>query len=174
MGFLPVVVLLSTRVFSTKDMQSIQWHVLWLVAGGIALGVGVGASGLDEWFISLVQWERIGAGLVTTVLCMLALVMSTVISNSATANLIVPVGMSLATSGVVALNPVLAGFFIAIGASLAMALPISTPPNAVAFSTGAVETRHMAITGVIVGLVGAFLYIVVAPLLWAWMGVAPS
>ena len=61
-GFLPVVVLLSTRVFSTRDLQSIQWHVLWLVAGGIALGVGVSASGLDRWLVGLVELGIHGRG----------------------------------------------------------------------------------------------------------------
>ena len=46
-GFIPVVVLLATQVFNDKDIQNVQWHVLWLVAGGIALGRGVADSGLD-------------------------------------------------------------------------------------------------------------------------------
>ena len=53
-----------------------------------------------------------------------------------------------------AADPALAAFFIAIGASLAMALPISTPPNAIAYSTGAVKTRDMAVAGSIIGVVG--------------------
>ena len=54
-----------------------------------------------------------------------------------------------------------------------MALPISTPPNAIAFSTGAVTTRHLAVTGSLIGAGGVILYVVVAPVLWNLMGVAP-
>ena len=171
-GFLPVVILLSTRVFSTRDLQSIHWHVLWLVAGGIALGIGVNASGLDLWLIGLVGWESIGQALLILTLAIVALLLSTFISNSAAANLLIPIGLSLALSDAVAAEPALAAFFIAVGSSLAMALPVSTPPNAIAFSTGAVTTRDMAVAGSIIGVVGLVLYVFVAPLLWDFMGVA--
>ena len=172
-GFTPVVILLATRVFSSRDLQTIQWHVLWLVAGGIALGVGVNASGLDTWLVGLVSWETIGKLLLILTLAAVALLLSTFISNSATANLLVPIGLSLALSDAVAAGPALVAFFIAIGASLAMALPVSTPPNAIAFSTGAVNTRDLAISGSIIGVVGLALFVFVAPLLWDLMGVAP-
>ncbi|MGZ5382874.1 MAG: SLC13 family permease [Acidimicrobiia bacterium] len=171
-GFLPVVILLSTRVFSTRDLQSIQWHVLWLVAGGIALGIGVNASGLDLWLVGLVGWESIRPALLILTLAVIALLLSTFISNSAAANLLIPIGLSLALSDAVAGQPALAAFFIAVGSSLAMALPVSTPPNAIAFSTGAVTTRDMAVAGSIIGVVGLVIYVFVAPLLWDVMGVA--
>lgn len=170
-GFLPVVVLLSTRVFSTKDMQTLQWHVLWLVAGGIALGVGVAQSGLDSWLIGLVRWESLSAGMVSAMLCLVALLVGTVISHSATANLLVPIGMSLALSPAVSVSPVMAGVFIAIGSSLAMALPITTPPNAIAYATGAVKTRDMAISGILIGAFGWALFVYVAPPVWSLLGV---
>ena len=47
-GFLPVVVLLMTKVMSGDDLRALDWPVLWLVAGGIALGSGVSATGLDK------------------------------------------------------------------------------------------------------------------------------
>ncbi len=170
-GFVPVVILLSTRVFSAKDLQSIQWHVLWLVAGGIALGVGVGTSGFDRWLIGLVEWDRISPGLIVALLSLVALAFSTVISNSATANLLVPLAMSLAVSGAVEINPMLVAVFVAVGSSLAMALPISTPPNAVAMSTGAVRTKDMAMIGVMVGGVGWLLFLLVARWYWGVLGV---
>jgi sodium-dependent dicarboxylate transporter 2/3/5 len=170
-GFLPVVILLATQVFSPKDIQNVQWHVLWLVAGGIALGRGVADSGLDSWLVGLVSWERIGPAIIAVTFAVVALALSTVISNSATANLLVPIGVSLATSSVVDLDPLIVGFVIAIGASLAMALPISTPPNAIAYSSGMVQTGDMARTGFIVGAIGVVLFIVVSPLLWSVLGV---
>ena len=169
-GFLAVAVLLATRVFSGRDLQSIQWAVLWLVAGGIALGIGVGSSGLDEWLVGNVDWTSIPTGLIVIVLAVVALLLSTVISNSAATNLLMPIGLSLAITGGLGLNPVIVAFFIAIGASLAMALPVSTPPNAIAYSTGTVTTRSMATVGLIVGVVGLILFAVVAPPLWSLLG----
>lgn len=170
-GFIPVVVLLATQVFNDKDIQRVQWHVLWLVAGGIALGKGVADSGLDSWLISLISWESIGVTIIATAFAVVALGLSTVISNSASANLLVPIGISLTASGVVDLDPLIVGFVIAIGASLAMALPISTPPNAIAYSSGLIQTGDMAKTGIIVGVIGLVLFLFVSPALWSVLGI---
>jgi sodium-dependent dicarboxylate transporter 2/3/5 len=173
-GFVPVVVLLATGVFSARDLQSLPWNVLWLVAGGIALGLAVTASGLDEWLIGRVEWGSLPTALVAGGIALAALLMSTVISNSAAANLLIPIGLSLALSSAVDIEPITLAFFIAVGASLAMALPVSTPPNAIAYSTGMVTTRQMASIGVGVGFVGWLLYVGVGPLLWDLMGVSLS
>src|SRR6056297_795474 len=86
-GFIPVVLLLATGVLGPKDIQGLQWHVLWLVAGGIALGAGVGASGLDAWLLDLVAWDRLPGLVLVSLLVLVGLVLSSVISHSAAANL---------------------------------------------------------------------------------------
>ncbi|MDJ0923105.1 MAG: DASS family sodium-coupled anion symporter [Acidimicrobiia bacterium] len=171
-GFIPVVVLLATQVFKDKDIQNVQWHVLWLVAGGIALGRGVADSGLDSWLIGLISWENIGPAVIAAAFAVVALILSTVISNSASANLLVPIGLSLAAGTAVDLDPLIVGFVIAIGASLAMALPISTPPNAIAYSSGMIKTGDMARAGLVVGLIGLVLFLVVSPAIWSVLGIA--
>ena len=169
-GFLPVVVLLATKVFGVDDLKRINWHVLWLVGGGIALGLGVSDTGLDDWLVGLVDWGSLSTILLATTLAIVALVMSTIISNSATANLVVPIGVSLATSAAVDLDPLLAGVIIAMSCSLAMALPISTPPNAIAYASGLVETKDLAVVGAVVGAVGLVLVLYVAPPVWEAVG----
>ena len=171
-GFVPVVVLLVTGVLKEKDLQTVQWHVLWLIAGGIALGRGIVDSGLDDWVIGLISWETFGETLIIGVFAGAALVLSTVMSNSASANLLIPLGVSLAMSGTVTVDPLIVGFMIAIGASLAMALPISTPTNAVAYSSGLIKTGDMARTGILIGVIGLAIYLFLSPLLWSALGVA--
>ena len=60
---------------------------------------------------------------------------------------------------------------IALGCSLGMCLPISTPPNAIAYSTGTTPTKEMAIVGIVVGVIGIVLLSFVAPLTWGAIGV---
>lgn len=169
-GFLPVVVLLVTGVLKEKDLQSVQWHVLWLIAGGIALGKGIVDSGLDEWVIGLISWESLGTTLIIGVFGAAALALSTVMSNSASANLLIPLGISLAMSDTIDVDPLIVGFMIAVCASLAMALPISTPTNAVAYSSGLIKTSDMAKVGIIIGVIGLALYLFISPLLWSALG----
>lgn len=172
-GFFPVVILLATGVFTSRDLQSVQWHVLWLVAGGIALGLGVEKSGLDSWIIGGVNWSAVPPVIIAPALCVVALCLSTVISNSAAANLLIPIGLSLAASSGLGLDPVVIGAFIAIGASLAMALPISTPPNAIAYSTGLVNTKEMIFSGIFVGITGVLLFALLGPPLWRLFQILP-
>jgi len=172
-GFVPVVVLLATGVMDADDLRRINWHVLWLVGGGIALGAGVAASGLDVWLVDLVDWSSLPRLVLVFGLVAFALVMSTVISNSATANLLIPIGVSLATAEAIDLDPALAAVVIAVACSMAMALPVSTPPNAIAFATGAVTTRDLARTGIVLGAVGAVLVAFVLPPLWEALGLLP-
>ena len=171
-GFVPVVVLLATRVFGVAELQNIRWDVLWLVGGGIALATGMAATGLDQWLVGQVAWEALPIAGLLVVLALIALGLSTTISNSATANLLVPIGITLAMSEAVDIDPLLAGLIIAVSCSLAMALPISTPPNAIAYATGAVSTRDLAVVGLLVGAAGLILFLGVAPLFWDLVGVA--
>jgi sodium-dependent dicarboxylate transporter 2/3/5 len=61
------------------------------------------------------------------------------------------------------------GLVVALSASFAMVLPISTPPNAVAISTGVIETKHMALAGLVIGLVGVLLVIVFSFVYWPYI-----
>jgi solute carrier family 13 (sodium-dependent dicarboxylate transporter), member 2/3/5 len=167
-GFVPVVALLATQVMDGDDIQALQWPVLWLVAGGIALGAGIGATGLDAWLIGLVAWDRLPLTLLIALLVVVGLGLSTMISNSATANLLVPLALSLAIG--LPIDATAIGVIVAVACSLAMALPISTPPNALAYATGEVDTRAMATSGLLIGGVGAALLVLVLPRVWSGLG----
>ena len=168
-GFLPVVVLLMTKVMSGDDLRALDWPVLWLVAGGIALGSGVAATGLDKWMLGSIQWASIPGILLIFVLALVGWVTSNVTSHSASANLLIPMGMGLATT--VSTSAAEIAIVIALGCSLGMCLPISTPPNAIAYSTGTTPTREMVVVGIVVGVVGIILLAFVAPLTWGFIGV---
>ncbi len=168
-GLVPVAVLLATQVISTEDFRALEWDVLWLVAGGIALGNGVAYTGFDKWVVGLIDWAIIPGYALGTVFALAALGLSTFISNSAATNLLAPMAVAVATSaksGEVAL--VVA---VAIGSSLAMCLPISTPPNAIAYASGQIKTRDMAIMGGMVGVIGAILMAVLLPVLMRMAGI---
>jgi sodium-dependent dicarboxylate transporter 2/3/5 len=167
-GFVPVVALLATRVVDGDDLRSLQWPVLWLVGGGIALGVGIGASGLDAWLVGLVAWDALPLTLLLFVLAVVGLGLSTVISNSATANLLIPLAISLAVT--LPIDATAIGVLVALSCSLAMALPISTPPNAIAYATGEVPQPAMVSTGLAIGAVGLALLAFALPPIWTALG----
>ena len=106
---------------------------------------------------------------VVIVMGVLGLAMSNVISHSAASNLLIPLAMGLAT-GIDGLDPVTIAVILALACSLGMSLPISTPPNAIAYATGEVTTADMAKVGIVVGVVGTALLVLVMPTLWSTLG----
>ena len=73
--------------------------------------------------------------------------MSTFVSNSATAALLVPTALALSVPGKQQF-----AVLAAVACSFAMAMPVSTPPNAIAYATGEIPSRSMAKVGVLIGL----------------------
>jgi sodium-dependent dicarboxylate transporter 2/3/5 len=103
-----------------------------------------------------------GNGFVVLVILVGAtLVISTFMSNTAAANLFLPIGLSSASAGAAdALHPIHVAVSIALVASMSMALPVSTPPNAMAYSTGEFTTREMVRVSLLISLLGMLAIIV--------------
>ena len=169
-GFLPVVALLCLKIMSGEDIKSIDWPVLWLVAGGIAMGEGIGNTGLDKFLVNSVPWKSLGAVLIVALLGFVGFAIANVISHSASANLLVPLAVSLAVSLGDSVDTVTVACAVAIACSLGMSLPISTPPNAIAYATGEISVKQMALLGLVVGTAATVTLVVALPRMWALRG----
>lgn len=156
-AMIPMGVFAITGVISAKDLQQIDWSVIWMVAGGFALGLGMNSSGLADVAIESIpfgNWSPIMILIVSGLICYF---LSNFISNTATAALLMPIlavvcramGDKLGVIG--GTSTILLG--VAIAASSAMCLPISTPPNAIAYSTGLIQQKDMLKTGLLCGLI---------------------
>ena len=167
-ALIPLAVYTCTGVFTKEEIKEINWSVLWLVAGGFALGTGLNKTGLASTLINAIPFSTMDVVFVMIIAGFICYFLSNFISNSATAALLVPILVVVGTAmadpsaannaqfmelgGMYAMIP-----FIAMCASLAMLFPISTPPNAIAASTGLVQTKDMAKVGIIIGVVGFIL-----------------
>lgn len=160
-AMVPIGVFAVTGVITAKDLQEINWSVIWMVAGGFALGFGMNGSGLADAALESIpfgEWSPIVILLISGLICY---ILSNFISNTATAALLVPIlavvctGMGDKLHALGGTSTVLIG--IAIAASSAMCLPISTPPNAIAYSTGLVKQNDMLKMGLICGIVSLVL-----------------
>lgn len=159
-AMIPFAVFSATGIMKAKHLEHINWAVLWMVAGGFALGTALNQTGLASTLIKTIPFANWNALVVMLVGGFICYFLSNFISNSASANLVVPilivVGKAMAGNpGFEALGGVPAMIIgVAIAASVAMCLPVSTPPNALAHSTGMITTKQMATVGVIMGVVG--------------------
>ncbi len=159
-ALIPVAVFVSTKIITREDMKTLSWDVLWLVSGGIALGLALQKTGLAARMVSSVPFDSLAPVAVLVAACSLTLIMANFMSHTATANLLLPLMavMSHQLTGLEAFGGSV-GLLLAVtfAASLGMSLPISTPPNALASATGMVHTKDMAKIGIIVGIVGMVL-----------------
>ncbi|MBQ6204284.1 MAG: SLC13/DASS family transporter [Prevotella sp.] len=160
-ALIPFVVFALTGVINKYDLEEINWSVIWMVAGGFALGYGLNASGLAANAVESIPfgtWSPMVILVISGIICYL---LSNFISNSATAALLMPIlavvcsGMGDKLSAIGGTPTVLIG--IAVAASSAMVLPISTPPNALAFSTNLVKQNDMVKIGIIMGVISMVL-----------------
>ncbi len=156
-AMIPVAVFIASGVITKEDLKKISWDVLWLVSGGIALGLAMEKSGLAAHLISSIPFANLSPIAIIVGVSFLALVMSNFMSNTATANLVMPLLVALGTSiqSINSLGGVSAIIIaVALSCSIGMVLPISTPPNALAHGTGFIKTKDMARMGIIIGLIG--------------------
>jgi len=165
-ALIPLAVYTATGVFTKEDIKEINWSVLWLVAGGFALGYDLEGTGLAKAMVNSIDFGAMSIVVVFVVAGLICYFLSNFISNSATAALLIPImvamGKGLLSSSNADAFLAMGGqqalaIFVAVCASLAMLLPISTPPNAIAASTGLVETKDMTKVGILVGVVGLVL-----------------
>lgn len=155
-ALIPIAVFAITGVITAKDLQQINWSVIWMVAGGFALGLGMNGSGLATAAIASIpfgSWSPMVIMIISGLICYF---LSNFISNTATAALLVPIlavvcnGMGDSLNAIGGTSTILMG--IALSASAAMCLPISTPPNAIAYSTGLIDQKSMLKIGIITGV----------------------
>ena len=159
-AMLPVGVCAIIGVLTKRDLEEISWSVLWMVAGGFALGVGLQETGLAQTLINAIPFGSWPAVVMVVGSGLICYAMANFISHTATASLLVPILAAVGASAAVSANlaplggvsTLLVG--VAIGSSLGMVLPISTPPNAIAAATGMIEQKDMIKTGLVMGMFG--------------------
>ena len=160
-ALIPFMVFALTGVIDRRDLEQINWSVIWMVAGGFALGYGLNASGLAGNAVESIPFGEFSPLLILLLGGVICYGLSNFISNSATAALLMPIlafvcgamGDKLAPIG--GTPTILIG--VAIAASSAMVLPISTPPNALAYATNLIQQKDMSKIGLIVGIISMVL-----------------
>jgi sodium-dependent dicarboxylate transporter 2/3/5 len=151
----------SARRFtlSWEEAARIDWGIILLFGGGLAMGQLAESTGLSpalgRWVSA--QFPGVGEAGLTMVFTAVAIVMSEAASNTAAANIVVPTAIAVAqAAGVSPLGPGLGATF---GASMGFMMPISTPPNAIVYSSGYIPIGAMMRYGIVLDIVGYFVIV---------------
>ena len=160
-ALIPLAVFAVTGVIDRRDLEEINWSVIWMVAGGFALGYAMNSSGLATLVVKNIPFASFSPVLILILSGLICYGLSNFISNSATAALLMPILAVVCTAmgdkldAIGGTATVLIG--VAIASSSAMILPISTPPNALAYATNLVQQKDMARMGIIMGVTSILL-----------------
>jgi sodium-dependent dicarboxylate transporter 2/3/5 len=153
---------------SWEEASRIDWGIILLFGGGLAMGKLAESTGLSaamgHWVAD--KFPGMGSAGLTLVFTALAVVMSETASNTASANIVVPTAIAVArAAGVSPLEPALGA---TLGASMGFMMPISTPPNAIVYSSGYIPIGTMMRHGIVLDIAGYFV-IVAAVLGLSWL-----
>jgi solute carrier family 13 (sodium-dependent dicarboxylate transporter), member 2/3/5 len=144
----------SVRTLSWKQASDIEWGIILLIGGGMALGQAMFDSNLakmaGDGLASLLGVSDVWS--ITALCTFLAIALSELASNSAAATAVVPISIGLAQSAGV--SPIPPALGAALGASFGFMLPVSTAPNALVYSSGLIPQKEMIKAGAVIDLIG--------------------
>jgi solute carrier family 13 (sodium-dependent dicarboxylate transporter), member 2/3/5 len=151
---IPIVFLTMTGVLDGSDVRKLSWDTLLLVAGGLSLGLALQETGLLNHYSQKIVSIKLQPLLLLIILAFATMIFSNVMSHTATSTVLIPLGMAILPD-----HKIDVALIIALASSTALFLPVSTPPNAIAFSTGLLDQKDFRIGGGLMGVLGPILVI---------------
>lgn len=155
---IPIAGLTLTGILTGKDVRALPWDTLMLVAGGLALGLAIEEQHLAEYYVEKLKHIQIDYHTLIILFALITVTLSNFMSNTAATAILIPVALSV-TALIGDHNPAILPLIIGFSASCALFLPVSTPPNAIAYSTGLLKQSEFRLGGISVGLLGPALII---------------
>ena len=146
---IPIIALTMLNIIGAEDVRALPWDTLMLVAGGLSLGLAIQETGLMDYFLMHLMDVNLPMILLIIAFAAITVFSSNVMSNTAATAILIP-AVGLWESA----DPIVLSLIIGLCASCALFLPVSTPPNAIAYSTGRVKQSEFRLGGVSIGIAG--------------------
>jgi sodium-dependent dicarboxylate transporter 2/3/5 len=151
-SILAVLTMFGFNLLDLKDLQQIQWELIFLVGGGILLGEAMivsGAAGIMSGGIASLH-SSVPTILLLLVLSLISLTLTNFISNSATAAILIPIAIDAAH--VLGMNPVPFVMTVALSATIAFITPVGVPSTALVYATGHIAKDKLIKTGILIAI----------------------
>ncbi len=157
---IPIVFLTMTGILKPEDVRRIPWDTLLLVAGGLSLGLALQETRLLEHFANHIMGSQFTSFIMFLIFAYVTMLFSNIMSNTATATILIPLGIYLMPDHAKQIAVI-----VGLAASTALLLPVSTPPNAIAYSTGLIKQKEFFPGGLTVGLLGPLLIVLLVEMI---------
>lgn len=150
----------------SEILKAIDWNIIFLFGGGLVLGLGIENSGLASLMGDLIS-KSVGDNMtelsIFAISAIMGFVMSYASSNTASAVIMCPLAASLAIGA--GFNPIPPIIAAGLAASISSAIPSTTPPMAIVYSSKAVSILNMFKTGIISDILRLVILITIGPIL---------
>ena len=150
-----------------KATERLPWGILLLFGGGMTLAKGMETTGLINIIAEVVAENPMSTILVYLILVSSMLFLTELMSNVALATVYIPVVIAIAHG--LGLNPLLLAIPVAMAASCAFMMPISTPPNAIVFSSGHIKIKYMIKAGFMLNLISILVLVFASFTIIEWV-----
>lgn len=152
---------IKSPILNINSLKKIDWSSLLLFGSGLALGKIFFDSGLAKTFGDYFIENITGAHIINTLFAVtfLSIFATEISSNTATANILLPIVISIALT--IEASPFILASAVAISCSLAFMLPVATPPNIIVYGSGKVQLKDMISFGIFLNIVYALLIILI-------------
>ena len=165
-----VVLLFTLGLVTWREVEGyVNWGVLLMYGGAISLGAAINQSGAASWIaqVTISRWATSGTEIIG-VLSLLGILLTEAMSNTAVVALLMPVSLGIAAA--YGMDPRVMALTIAVPAGLGYTLPIGTPANAIAYSSGHLSIRDMVVPGMLLAVITWLVFNALANWYWPLLG----
>ena len=151
---------------SWKDVENrVPWGIILLYGGAITLGISIQRTGAGEWIANkLIQTAGVNLFVVILVIIIFTVLLTNIMSNIGAVALLLPIGIAIAPE--LNVSPLFTSMIIALAGGLAFMLVVSTPGNAITYSSGYFSTRDLFKAGVLANIICIIIVFTVAIVYW--------
>ena len=160
-----VVIMFLLGLSDWKEVEEdVNWGVVFMYGGAIALGYALNSTGLSKWLVTTFFTGISSPMLILLTIVLVTLILTELMSNSAVVAFTLPVIITL--HGVSNLPPEVLTLAVVVPSGMAMMLPMSTPTVAIVLSSGMIETKDTVKYGAVMILCGAIVTWLAATFYW--------
>ncbi|PUU91887.1 MAG: solute carrier family 13 (sodium-dependent dicarboxylate transporter), member 2/3/5 [Halanaerobium sp.] len=164
------VLVVAFKVVAWQEVEAyVNWGVILMYGGAVVVASSLVETGVTDWMADrFFSQLELAPFLFIVLLAVFTSILTEGVSNVASVAVILPVAFSAAEA--YSLNPVLLTLSVALSGGLAFLLPMGTPPNAIAFSSGYYQIKDALKWGLLLKIIGWLIYILVARFYWPLIG----
>jgi solute carrier family 13 (sodium-dependent dicarboxylate transporter), member 2/3/5 len=156
-----------TFLLHWRDTEKLAWGILILFGGGLCLAQGLSNVGVIQAVGARIAEQSDSVNWLLLGLITASIFLTEVMSNVALVQIFIPVVFGIATN--LGMSPILLAMPVTLGASMAFMFPVSTPPNAIVFSSGHMKVKDMMRAGIVLNLVSVVVIYLATKTLITWV-----